>query len=546
MPRPKTTLDASTLNLPNKPGVYLMKDTREKILYIGKAKNLKKRVLSYFQKTDQHTEKTHTLLRKVATVDTILAPSELDAFILENSLIKEHQPPYNIKLRDDKQYPYLKLTKDPFPRLTFVRKISNDGARYFGPFSSASTVRRALRLIRSSFKIRTCTGKDPGRTGNSPCLEYHMHRCLAPCVFDVEAAYQKSIREVSLLLEGKNTLLQKMLEADMHRLSAEKRYEEAALIRDKLETLSLIQHRQKVIFHDHVDRDAIGLAQEDGQTCVVVLSVREGVLNNVRHFILDQETSDNEALIETVVGQVYHKATYIPSEIHLPEGVTHKDILEGWLRQVAGRSITVSIPKRGQKSKLVDMACDNAREQLLKKVFRKDQKTERVQQLQDALMLSELPRRIEAFDISNIQGNYMVASKVSFWDGQPDKTQYRKYNIKTVENGPNDTAAMYEVLQRRLRRIVQGHESAPDLIVIDGGMGQLNGGGKARREAGLSEIPMIGLAKREEEIFLPHNPVSLKLPLNSPALLLLRHIRDEAHRFAITFHRRKRGNAMLE
>ncbi|MFC1477873.1 excinuclease ABC subunit UvrC [Candidatus Margulisiibacteriota bacterium] len=546
IPTTKNSINARELNLPSKSGVYIMKDKRGRVLYIGKAKDLKKRVLSYFQKTAQHTEKTLTLVKKIANIDYILAPSEHDAFILENSLIKEHLPPYNIKLRDDKNYPYLKLTNDEYPRLMVVRAIDDEKAKYFGPFSEGSGVRKALRTIQHTFKIRTCKNSVPGKPGNKPCLNYHMHNCLAPCVYDVHEEYQKLVHEVTMLLNGKNTRLQEKIKKEMEKLSAARKYEEAGEYRDKLKALSMIQRRQKMVFHDHVDRDAIGIITEENKVCVVILYIREGKLNDMHHFIFTVEEYSYDEVMESIIGQIYSRRIFIPAEIYIQQKVTSQMMLEEWLSEQAGRRVKIRAPQRGQKLKVVEMAIENAREQLLKSFQKDEQINTRLIQLQKALKLDTLPKKIEAFDISNIMGKNMVASKVTFLDGKPHKNEYRRYNIKTLEESPNDTAAIYEVTSRRLKSLFTEKTDPPDLILIDGGKGQLNAALKARQEANFEDIPMVGLAKQEEELFLPGKSAPLKLPLNSPALLLLRQIRDEAHRFAITFHRKKRDKAMLE
>ena len=522
-----------------------MRSDSGEILYIGKAKNLKKRVLSYFQKANQHTEKTRALVQKINSFETIIAPTELDAFIIENSLIKEHQPPYNIMLRDDKTYPYLKLTADAYPRLILARKISDDKARYFGPYTSGGNVKSAINLIRSTFKLRNCPAKEPGRPGNTPCLDYHMHKCLAPCIYELEDTYKTLIAEVTLILSGKNFSLRDSLQQEMEQYSARHEFEQAGVCRDKLKALSMVMRRQPVVFKELVDLDSFGLARSDNKVCAVILSVREGALNNVRRYVFEDTELDDSELLSSIIGQAYNKALSTPPELSLPVRVSDTEVLEAWLKTIAGKSVKLTFPERGHRHKIIKMAQENAKEMLLNLDDNTQKDQSRISALQKALHLDNPPRRIEAFDISNLMGKQMVASKVSFWEGKPDKSQYRKYIIKTVDEGPNDTAAMYEVLGRRLRKISTGEELAPDLILVDGGIGQLNVAVQARLEAGLESIPLIGLAKREEEIYLPHNPIPLKLPKNIPALLLLRHIRDEAHRFAITFHRKKRGKAMF-
>ena len=546
MPKPVVNINLQEINPPDKPGVYLMKGLRGKLLYVGKAKNLRKRLQSYFQKKTSHTTKVEALVKQVKSVDYILAPSELDAYILENTLIKEQQPPYNIQLRDDKTYPYIKLSTDKYPRLDFVRKILNDNAKYFGPFSAASEVRKALKLMSSYYKLRTCPGEKPGRPGNSPCLDYYMHRCLAPCVYDVDVEYRQYVQEVTLLLEGKNSLLQKKLQKEMAECVASKDYETAAVCRDKLKALAIIQRKQKVVFQDNINCDTVGIVYELGIVIVVVLSIREGLLNNIRNFHFSEDRFVFSDIIEKVMGQLYNKTTYIPKEIYIQENSPNIALMESWLQNISDRAIKIRVPHRGQKAVLIDMALENAQEYSQGINSSKNRDNTTLQDLQKVLNLDQVPYRIEAYDISNISGKQMVASQVVFQNGQPDKAEYRCYNIKTLPDTPNDTGAIFEVLDRRFKRMVKNpSEKRPQLMVIDGGRGQLSAALRARTLSGLTEPPIISLAKQDEEIFLPQQQHPIQLSLKSPSLLLLRHIRDEAHRFAITFHRRKRKKALL-
>jgi len=517
-----------------------MKSSKGKVLYVGKAKNLKNRVSSYFQAKNHHSANINTLLKKVNTIEHIVTSEELDAFILEKNLIKEYQPLYNVKLRDDKQYPFIKLTNETYPRLIFARKVDNDKAKYFGPFSVASEVRKALKTMKDHFKLRTCKVSDPTKNKSIPCLNYHMNRCLAPCISNKKREYQKAVQEVTLLLTGRTQKLQNLLIKEMKYFVSRKLYEKAAICRDKVKSLTSIQHSQKVLFKQKIQNDIIGIFKEGTKTCVVILHIREGILNDIRHFSFNIDSFSLEKTLETVLGQAYHKGVYIPPIICIQEPVSNLDLLEKWLFHLAGYQVKITVPKRGQKAKVVQMAIINAQEILRNMDARNNKIEKQLTSLKNTLMLKIPPKHIEAFDISNLSGKYIVGSKVSFVNGLPHKSGYRKYNIRTVAYSSDDFASMYEIVKRRLHRLNNKKEKIPHLILVDGGKGQLNAALKAREEEGFSNIPFIGLAKKEEEIYLENQENPLKLPKDNDGLLLLRHIRDEAHRFAISFHRKKR------
>jgi len=540
--------------LPEKPGVYLMKDAQGRVIYVGKAVILRNRVRSYFHKSAQHTPKTERLVAEVRDLDWIVTDSELEALILESNLIKRYQPRYNVRLKDDKRYPYIKVSvQERFPRIYIVRKMAQDGARYFGPFTSSQAVHQSLELLRRLFPYRTCTRKITGQD-RRPCLYYHIQRCPAPCIGAIgEADYRAIIDRACLFLEGKQEQIIAQLEREMHRQAELLNFEQAALLRDQIGAIRQIIERQRIVSGHLRDHDLIAFARDDGQACVQVFFIRGGKLIGREYFVLTGTADEQESeILGSFLKQFYNRAAHIPPEILIQADLEEFSVIESWLRHKRGAKVLVKVPKRGEKRALMRMAMENAQETLrrLKAEWEGDthRHTQALAEIQEALELPHPPTRIECYDISNIQGTFTTGSMVVFIKGVPSKRDYRRFRIRTVR-GPDDYAAMREVLRRRFSRAregqkeLDGHENRwallPDLVVIDGGKGQLNVALEAMEQTGFGHIPVIGLAKREEEIFVPDRADPIRLA-NSEGLFLLQRIRDEAHRFAISYHRQLR------
>jgi excinuclease ABC subunit C len=531
--------------LPHAPGVYLFKDPKGGILYIGKAKDLRKRVRTYVQGREQDV-KTSIMLAKVAQIDHIATQTEKEALILEDTLIKEHHPRYNIQLRDDKRYPLLRLSiQERFPRLSVVRRTREDGALYFGPFPAATSMRETLRVIHKAFPLRRCSAVQFAHRSR-PCLNFQMNRCLAPCCEQVsEEAYNRIVEEVRLFLEGKSNLLAGELRNRMDQESAALRFEEAARIRDRLAALERITERQKVIAQDGSHRDAVGMARQGGKVGIQVLFIRGGRLLGGRFFTIKDAGLPDQEVISTFLHQFYKDGQFIPQEILVPLSLEDAPVLEEVLGEQARKRIRLRHPRKGsQGNDLIQMAEENAAGKLLGQLKGEDA----LQEMQQRFSLGHIPARIEGFDISNLGGGLAVGSQVVFEDGEPTKARYRKYRIKTVE-GMDDYAMLYEVLVRRLRR---GKEEGdlPDLILIDGGKGQLNVALEALKELEIEEVDALSIAKKrrpeeEEKVFLPNKKEGIPLRGSSPASLLLQRVRDEAHRFAIAYHTKLRNKAGL-
>ncbi|XEQ94201.1 UvrABC system protein C [Sporomusa carbonis] len=527
--------------LPDKPGVYLMKDDKGRIIYVGKAVNLKNRVRSYFQSSRNHSPKVLALVARIADLEYIITASEIEALILECNLIKKHRPKYNISLRDDKTYPYIKITNEDYPRVYATRKVQKDGARYFGPYTSAGAVHETLRLLKSLFPLRSCRNLDAKR----PCLEHHIKRCLAPCTGNVDkAAYGEMIKAVSLLLEGRSDAVVKNLKRRMAEAAEKLEFEQAARLRDQLAAVEKVIEKQNIVTGSG-DQDAIGLARSAAGTCAQVFFIRSGKMVGRDHFMLaGGEHETDEDILAAFVKQYYSQAAFIPREILLPFELAEQHLLAEWLSSVKGGRVQVETPKRGTKKDLVNMAAGNAATVLEEQAARLEADTDKTAgaaaELGRHLGLPAAPERIECFDISHIQGSETVASMVVFEGGQPNKNEYRRYKLKTVEGKPDDFKSMQEVVGRRYRDAL-GKGPVPDLIIIDGGKGQLNAALPVIRAAGLIEVPVVGLAKEFEHIFREGISEPLILPRHSQALYLVQRIRDEAHRFAITYHRKLRS-----
>jgi len=557
----------SILNtLPEKPGCYLMKDSAGTIIYVGKAINLKNRVRSYFHESADHAFKTRQMVKKIADIDIIVVNSELEALILEMNLIKEHRPFYNVRLKDDKRYPYIKIHwADDFPKLSITRQMVEDGSRYFGPYTSVWAVHQTLDILRKIFPYLTCareiTGKDP-----RPCLYYDIKLCSGPCIGAIDkSAYRQMIDDLSKFLEGKTDPVVKRLQSEMQSASENLNYERAAALRDQIQSIEHVVERQKIISDDQKDTDIVALARNKGDACVQIFFVRSGKLIGREYFILEgTEDEKNEVILREFIKQFYSQAAFIPNRVLLPAEVEEARIIKEWLNtRRAGEKIEIQVPKRGKNKSLVEMAEENAVETLKALQTRwkadKDRQHQALAELQAALNLPEPPSRIECYDISNTMGTASVGSMVVFEQGVANKKLYRRFNIRGVE-GPDDFASMEEVLRRRFNHYHTAQSEKdlpgktpdlsfsilPDLLIVDGGKGQLGRAVKVISEQGLDgRFKLVGLAKQEEELFLPGQSNSVRLEERSQGLYLIQRIRDEAHRFAITAHRSRRGKIGL-
>ncbi len=539
-----STIEEKLALLPDSPGVYIMKNAQGKVIYVGKAVVLKNRVRQYFQNTKNHSPKVRVMVSHIADFETIITASEVEALILECNLIKKHRPRYNISLKDDKTYPYVKVTlADEYPRVMLTRRILKDGARYFGPYTNVGAVHESLKLLRRLFPMRTCKHMDVDR----PCLEYHIKRCLAPCVGLADAdEYSDMVRSVCLFLEGRTDEVEKTLEKRMEAAAENLQFELAARLRDQLKAVRRVAEKQNIVT-GYGDQDAVGMARSGLGVCVQVFLVRAGKMVGREHFLLTgSEAESDEALLSAFLKQYYYRAAFIPKEILLPCPIEEQSVIEEWLTEQKGARVSLLLPQRGQKHEIVQMAETNAEKYLADEAARIQTATEQtegsVEELGRALGLTKKPWRMECFDISHIQGSETVASMVVFEGGVPKKSDYRRFKIKSAEGKPDDFLSMREVTTRRYGK--PDVEDMPDLIVIDGGLGQLGSALSIIRGAGHT-TPVIGLAKQFELIFVEGTSEPVELPRHSQALYLMQRIRDEAHRFAITYHRKLRGKRNL-
>lgn len=535
-------------HLSDQPGVYLMKSARGEILYVGKARVLADRVRSYFQKGADHNPKTALMLDHVADIETIVTRSELEALILESNLIKRHRPKFNIVLRDDKHYPYLRLPiKDDFPRLSIVRRVQKDGALYYGPYVPTSAMRETLKVIRKVFPLAACEIEIDG-TAERACIEFEIKRCMAPCTGNqTRDEYHRIVKQVRMFLEGRDTELLEGLRAEMQAAADREDFEEAARLRDRIFKIERTLEKQRVAQTSFTDQDVIGLARQGAAVDLQMLFVRGGLLIGRKDFFWPQgaDTPDEE-LVRSAIEQFYNKEVLPPKELLIPASLPDAALIEAWLSEKKGESVRIILPERGTKHQLLLLAEENAAAAAADHL--RDQEIDRqaTEELKRLLRLERPPRRIEGFDISNTMGNQSVASMVVWEDGQVKKADYRKFRIKTVE-GANDFASMQEVV---VRRYGDAQElPLPDLVLIDGGLGQLAAATEGLKKVGRTGIPIIGLAKargeKEERIFTPGRKNPIILPPSSPATHLLQRIRDEAHRFAVTYHRKLRGKALV-
>lgn len=546
--------------MPTRPGVYLHKDAGGTIIYVGKAKNLRNRVRSYFQEGRPVNAKTVALMRKIADVEFIVTDTEVEALILENTLIKQHRPKYNILLKDDKSYPFIRVTKEPFPRVFKTRTVINDGSTYFGPYTDGTYLYHLLKTLRSVFPLRSCDfplseqGIAEGRW--KLCLDYHIKKCDGPCEGLVSAArYNEHIRQATQVLQGKTRELESQLHDRMMQLAEDLRFEDAEVVRQRLERLRAYTAKQKVLTSDRRDQDVFALARSEATACSLVLTIRDGKLVGKRHYIITgvQDRSDEE-IMATTIERWYLESDSVPEQILLPIEIESAEVVAEYLRSRRGASVEITVPKIGDKRKIIALAEQNA-DILLKEILAqnaaKDQSISKaVLALQKDLRMDRLPRRIECVDNSHFQGTDYVSSIVVFADGKPKKSEYRHYKLRTL-TGNDDFEAMKEVLSRRFADVDDHGQPRdviiPDLLVIDGGKGQLSHAMEIITSLGLSgKLTVVGLAKRLEEVFVPQSSSPILMPKVSPSLRLLQQVRDEAHRFAVRYHRILRSKRTLQ
>ncbi len=545
---PAAALQSKLAHLPDNPGVYLFKNAQGEIVYIGKAAVLADRVRSYFQKGTDHSPKTTLLVSQVADLETMVTRSELEALILESNLVKRHKPRFNIVLRDDKQYPYVRLPiKDDFPRLSIVRRVQKDGALYYGPYTPANALRETLKVIKHVFPLATCTIDIDG-TADRACIEFEIKRCMAPCTGNQsKEEYHQIVKQVRQFLEGRDHELLDGLRARMEAAAEREEFEEAARVRDRLFKIERMLEKQRITQTSATEQDVIGLARQGAGVDLQILFVRGGLLIGRKDFFWPQSAdAPDEELVRSAIEQFYNKDGQPPKEVLIPTDLEDTALIEQWLSDKRGESVRVLAPERGVKHQLVLLAEENAAAAAADHLRDEEFDRQAGEELKRLLRLDHIPRRIEGFDISNTLGNQSVASMVVWEDGQLKKADYRRFKIQTVE-GANDFASMKEVVTRRYGR--EENLARPDLILIDGGLGQLGAALEGLKETGNQTLPILGLAKargdKEERVFLAgrKNPIVLKP--HSPATHLLQRVRDEAHRFAITFHRKLRGQALL-
>jgi len=541
-------------SVPTEPGVYFFKDKKNDIIYIGKAINLRNRVRSYFQKNKYQTPKNTSMIKRIIDVEWLVVRNEVEALLTEANLIKQHQPYYNVNLKDDKSFPFIRITNEPFPRVFITREIIRDGSKYFGPYTDVVYLRRTLKAIRRIFPVRSCDFYIDQAVIDqkkiSLCLDYHIKKCEGPCEGLVSKGhYKEMIDNIVSFLHGKTKSSEIYIHNQMEKASSQLRYEDAGIFRDQLHAIKAFKKKQIKINADFDDRDIIGYAKENDFGVVVIVRIRNGRIASREKLSMSNLDEDDAAMIKTVITQFYFDTDFIPSEICVQQIPDSVDELLIWLKEKRGKKVDISFPQKGEKAKQVRLAHQNAKlllgEWVINKKKRKDLIPKMVKQLQDDLQLKVPPRKIECFDISHLGGTNTVASMVCFVDGKPRKNNYRKYNIKSVD-GIDDFASIREVVYRRYKRVKEEGDGFPDLIVVDGGKGQLSMAVSALRELGLDYLPIISLAKKLEEVFIPGNSDAQSIHKQSPGLILLRQLRDEAHRFAIEFQRQKRSKSISD
>ena len=545
---------AKLKSLPTLPGVYQFKNKGDKIIYIGKAKNLRNRVRSYFQNKKHQSSKTVAMMKNIHDLDWIVVDNEVEALLTEANLIKEYTPRYNVLMKDDKSYPYIQITNEPFPQVLLVRKIKKDGSKYYGPFTDSRRLRAILKVLHKVFPIRSCSFHlDDGVISEkkvSLCLDYHINRCEGPCEGLVsEKEYQKMINRVDSFMKGDTNTIEKYIESKMINASKNMLYEDAVIYRDQLNAVQGFSSKKTHNSSAFDDRDIFALSSKDDLGIMVIIRIRNGFIYSREKIALQNLFGAESDTFKTVITRFYMGSNLIPPLISLPKKPANHAELLLWLNKEKGSKVRFEYPKIGEKAKELRITLKNAElllnEWIIRRKKHKEQVPKILMQLKDDLNLQVPPKKIEAFDISHLGGTNTVASMVSFINGKPRKTNYRKFNIKSI-NTIDDFASIREVVYRRYHRLKKDNSSFPDLILIDGGKGQLNMATSALRDLGLDYIPVIGLAKRLEEVFVPGNPNAQVLHRQSPGLFLLRRIRDEAHRFAISFQRDKRNKSMLE
>ena len=547
-----TGLNEKIKNIPTKPGVYQFKNNVGEIIYIGKAKNLRTRVRSYFQKNKYQTPKNQSMIKRITDLDWIVVSTEVEALLTEANLVKEHKPHYNINLKDDKSFPYIRITREPYSRIFITRDIVKDGSRYFGPYTDVYLLRRSLKAVHKIFPVRSCDyylDQEVIRAGKVDlCLDYHIKKCEGPCQDLVSKNdYSAMIKRVVQFLYGKTKETENYINKQMSVAADETRYEDAAMYRDQLAAVKSFKEKQRKVAADFDNRDVFAMAKQDNMCVTVIVRIRNGRIHSREKISINIGDESDADIFESVITQFYLDSDFIPKTINVAENPTNKQQLLVWLIEKRNGPVHIQVPKRGEKAREIRLAAQNAKlllgEWIINRKKRRELTPKMVQQLQEDLQLKIPPRRIEAFDISHLGGTNTVASMVCFIDGKARKSEYRKYKIKTVD-GVDDFAAMREVVIRRYRRLKNEQATLPDLILIDGGKGQLSMAISALRELGLDYLTVIGLAKQLEEVFVPGYADAQSIPKQSPGLILLRKIRDEAHRFAITFHKQKRNKQM--
>ena len=547
-----TSLNDNLTSVSSGPGVYLMKDALGKIIYIGKARHLKKRLSSYFIKPVHKNMKTEVLIKKISTFETILTGAEKEALILEANLIKKHKPRYNVILKDDKEYPCLRIDiKSSYPCLSIVRKMKKDGALYFGPFASSSAVRQTLGIINKTFKLRKCKTKN-FKSRSRPCINYQMGRCFAPCCFDVDMAeYNEIIKEVTLFLNGKTCNLIHKTRNDMLSAAGKKDFETAALLRDKMFALEKTLERQSVVTTDFIDRDVLAIARTPAISVITLLAVRSGVLVGTHHFTFKETMSSDAEMTGSFIRQYYEKIPFIPQEILVPVFLDDASLTEELLGNIKGKKVNILHPKRGEKVRLVEIAAKNAENRIEKMIASDAVSMDILARLKKHLRMDKLPILIECFDNSNISGKDPVSAMVVFENGRPNKSLYRKYKINNVPV-QNDYAYMAEVLRRRYGNSAKSR-SYPDILLVDGGKGQIGIALSVIKDLNIEgEFKVIGIAKKdkkkgetEDKVYIAGRSNQVNFGREGDVLHLLQRIRDEAHRFAITFHRKRRGKRFI-
>ncbi|MEA1882132.1 MAG: excinuclease ABC subunit UvrC, partial [Candidatus Marinimicrobia bacterium] len=551
----KTKIKKNRLQqVPTKPGVYFFKNEEGEIIYIGKAKHLRNRVRSYFQQSKHQSAKNTSMIKRIADVEWLVVRSEVEALLTEANLIKKHQPHYNVSLKDDKSFPYIRVTKEPYPRVFITRNIIRDGSKYFGPYTDVLHLRRSLKAVHKIFPVRSCDYliNDESITAKkvSLCLDYHIKKCQGPCEGLVsEKDYNEMIKQVVQFLQGRTKETEVYIKNQMDKASSEMRFEDAGMYRDQLHAIGRFKDRQRKVTADFEDRDVYALAKEEDYGIAVIVRIRNGRITSREKISLRNLDDSDAVMMETIITRFYLESDFIPKEISAPIEPENQNQLIQWLKKKRGGAIHFVVPQRGERAKEVRLAFQNAKlllgEWMINRKKRRELVPKMISQLQDDLQMKVPPRRIEAFDISHLGGTNTVASMVCFIDGKPRKSEYRKFKVKTVE-GIDDFASMREVVHRRYKRVKEEGIGLPDLILIDGGKGQLSMAVSALRELGLDYLPIVGLAKRLEEVFVPGQADAQSIHKQSPGLILLRRIRDEAHRFAITYQKQKRTDSVTK